>query len=84
MSAFDPVKPSWRRIFTILEPICTILELQQLLLEQLVLQEAHVFEHALAIIRTMQRMKRSRSPPLVALLPELLSAPGAPQAPRIP
>lgn len=55
----------------------------QLLLEQLVLEEARVFEHATAIVRAMQRMKSARSPPAVVLLPELLAVPCAPEASKI-
>lgn len=47
----------------------------QLLLEQLALEEARIFEHALGIVRTMQRMMRQGARQSVSLLPELLAAP---------
>ena len=47
----------------------------QLLLEQLALEEARIFEHALGIVRTMQRMRRQGARQSVALLPELWATP---------
>ncbi len=47
----------------------------QLLLEQLVREEARVFEHAQAIVRSMQRMRSPRARHFAVLLPELLTTP---------
>jgi hypothetical protein len=69
----------WLSSFSVIDQV----DNGQLLLEQLVLEEARIFAHSLAIVRTMQRMKSARSPPVVVLLPELLSAPGASEASKM-
>jgi hypothetical protein len=66
----------WLSTFSVVDQV----DSGQLLLEQLVLEEARFFEHAAAIVRAMQRMKSARSAPAVVLLPELLAAAHPPVA----
>jgi len=69
-----PLHPStgvvrWHSTFSVVDQV----DNGQLLLEQLALEEARVFAHALAIVRTMQRIGSGRSPAAALLLPELLT-----------
>lgn len=59
----------WLSTFSVVDQV----DDTRLLLEQLVREEARHFAHALAIVRKMQRMKRSHSHRPVVLLPELLT-----------
>jgi hypothetical protein len=59
----------WLSAFSVVDQV----DNGQLLLEQLVREEARIFEHAFAIVRTMQRMKGRRARQSIVLLPELLT-----------
>ena len=61
----------WLSAFSVVDQV----DSGQLLLEQLVLEEARIFEHAFAIVRTMQRMKGRGARKSIVLLPELLTLP---------
>jgi hypothetical protein len=69
-----PLHPStalvrWLSTFSVVDQV----DSGQLLLEQLVREEARIFEHAFAIVQTMQRMKSRRARQSIVLLPELLT-----------
>jgi hypothetical protein len=61
----------WLSTFSVVDQV----DSGQLLLEQLAREEARIFEHAFAIVRMMQRMKRRKARHSIALLPELLAVP---------
>ena len=65
----------WLSAFSVVDQV----DSGQLLLEQLVREEARVFKHAFAIVRAMQRMKGRRARQSIVLLPELLRVPEEPK-----
>ena len=65
----------WLSAFSVVDQV----DSGQLLLEQLALEEARIFEHAFAIVRTMQRMKGRRARQFIVLLPALLTVPEEPK-----